>query len=196
MDWSLILVVSVALTITTRASFTAICDWESVLKTDDSHRALQEVQSILLDVQKWKHWNSFTYDVVAANRLDRGIRAGDNVMLSVHMNGRNIPNLSFTVLSTAESEKTTATPDSQPILCWSLNIFSFRSALAEYLLGTRRCMHLRYHRASKSIQIKHEDENFGILAPLVGYLYKDRIEEAFSLMNGDLRGYLKTNALV
>jgi hypothetical protein len=92
-------------------------------------------------------------------------------------------------------------------MCWGMRHRdvgpAFVRAALHRLIHSNRCAELRYSRSpategagtavtAGSVQVRHTDENVGILAPLVGVLFRGPIELGFAQMTEDLARWIRT----
>jgi hypothetical protein len=158
--------------------------------------ALDEAWKVLTAFDEYGEWNSFTFGVTSSSSSPP--QPGSPVVLQVSLGcpwpisrfitGRTTMTLDFFWLVYDENAKT---------MCWGIRNEKF--PIFDRMLHSNRCAFLRFVEVGDyegHVQIRHEDENLGFLAPLVGYIYKDAIENGFRDMTHDFSKRLAQRKLL
>jgi len=191
----------IALVITSQnGRFLAETEFKTVAVTplaslESESTSLDEAWRVLTAFDEYGEWNSFTFSVTSSSSPPQ---PGSPVVLQVSLGfpwpisrfitGRTIMTLDFYWLVYDENAKT---------MCWGIRNDKF--PFFDRMLHSNRCAFLRFVDGGDSeghVQIRHKDENLGFLAPLVGYIYKDAIENGFRDMTHDFSNRLAQRELL
>lgn len=124
---------------------------------------LKKVWDILIDLESYKTWNSFT------PKIETNFKVGSEVILQVNMNpGKKLLTQKEEILWYKEMES----------FAWGINkTFPVKTERAQILkaLDEQRTQYITY------------DKFWGILTPLVMLLYKNKIQKGFDAVAQDLK---------
>lgn len=162
-------------------------EWSVVGPVDNDTVTLENVYNTLHDFERYKNWNTFTYDV-QVNKKNDGLKKGDSATLKVNLRipftkMKNSMVLDFVFLEISKNTR----------ICWAYQMVP--PFLQPYILKTRRCMEVKKDGlkggGNAQILIRHYDINSGPLAPIIGLLFRQPIVEGFQEMTRDLKKYIR-----